>query len=64
MKYVKRLKNKVVLTSTIGLIITFLTLLGVINNVQADDITKLVGSVILVLVQIGILTNPDDENPT
>jgi uncharacterized membrane protein len=62
MKYIKKFKNAFILTSTIGLIITFLTLIGVINNIQADNITKLFGTLILILIQIGILTNPDKNN--
>lgn len=60
MKYLKRLQNKVVLASTIGLIVTLLTLLGVIDQIQADNVTKVVGTLILILVQVGILTNPDE----
>lgn|GEM_PF-3912659 len=59
MKYLKRLSNKIILLSTIGNIITILTLLGVIDAVKADTITKVAGLVVLSLVQIGILTNPE-----
>lgn len=59
MKYLKRLRNKVILLSTIGNIIVILTLLGVIDAIKADAITKVTGLIIMSLVQIGILTNSE-----
>lgn len=59
MKYLKRLRNKVILLSTIGNIIVILTLLGIIDAIKADTITKVTGLIIMSLVQIGILTNSE-----
>lgn len=61
MKILKRFKNKTILTATIGNIITILTLVGVIDVIKADLATKIVGLVILTLVQVGIVTSPDDS---
>lgn len=61
MKILKRFQNKFILTATIGNIITILSLLGVIDTVKADLVTKIVGLVILTLVQIGIVTSPDNS---
>jgi uncharacterized membrane protein len=58
-KVLKRLTNKYILASTIANIITILTLLGVIDVVKADTITKVVGFILLILVQVGIIKNPD-----
>jgi uncharacterized membrane protein len=60
-KILKRFQNKFILTATIGNIITILSLLGVIDTVKADLVTKIVGLVILTLVQIGIVTSPDNS---
>ncbi|RPJ79826.1 MAG: hypothetical protein EHM20_00105 [Alphaproteobacteria bacterium] len=57
MKYVKRLKNKIVLFSTLGNIIAILTLLGVIDNVKADTWTKVIGLAISILIQVGIVND-------
>jgi len=59
-KILTRLKNKVVILSTIGNIITILTLLGVIDVIKADTATKVAGLIVIILVQIGILNNPDE----
>jgi uncharacterized membrane protein len=59
-KILTRLKNKVVILSTIGNIITILTLLGVIDVIKADTATKIAGLIVISLVQIGILNNPDE----
>jgi uncharacterized membrane protein len=59
-KILTRLKNKVVILSTIGNIITILTLLGVIDVIKADTATKVAGLIVITLVQIGILNNPDE----
>jgi len=56
-KYVKRLKNKIVLFSTLGNIIAILTLLGVIDNVKADTWTKVIGLAISILIQVGIVND-------
>jgi hypothetical protein len=62
MMFLNKFKNATIVTSTIGLIITLLTLLDVIDGVKADNITKVVGTLILILIQVGILTNPDKSN--
>jgi hypothetical protein len=59
-KILSRLKNKLVILSTIANIITILTLLGVIDVIKADTITKVAGLVVITLVQMGILNNPDN----
>jgi len=59
MKILNKLRNKVILTATIANIITILILMGVIDVIKADMITKSVGLIIVILVQLGILTNSD-----
>jgi len=56
-RYVKRLKNKIVLFSTLGNIIAILTLLGVIDAVKADTWTKIIGLAISILIQVGIVND-------
>ncbi len=60
LKVLKRLTNKYILASTIANFVTILVLLGVIDNVKADNITKIVGFALLILVQLGIVKNPDN----
>lgn len=61
MKILKKFQNKFILTATIGNIITILSLLGVIDVIKADLATKIVGLVILTLVQVGIVTSHYDS---
>jgi hypothetical protein len=60
-KILSRLKNKLVILSTIANIITILTLLGVIDTIKADMWTKIAGLIVVTLVQVGILNNPDEK---
>lgn len=60
MQVLNKLKNKTILASTIGNIITILVLTGVIDVVKADLVTKMVGLTILSLVQLGIFTNSEE----
>lgn len=60
MQILNKLRNKTILASTIGNIITILVLTGVIDLVKADLATKIVGLVILSLVQLGIFTNSEE----
>jgi hypothetical protein len=59
MQVLNKLRNKTILASTIGNVITILTLTGVIDLVKADLATKIVGLIILSLVQLGIFTNSE-----
>lgn len=60
MQVLNKLRNKTILASTIGNLITILVLTGVIDVVKADLATKIVGLTILSLVQLGIFTNSED----
>lgn len=57
--FLKRFCDPVVITATGGNILAILAILGIVGDVQVDAITKLIGAVVVALVQLGVLKQPN-----
>jgi hypothetical protein len=55
----KRLQDPIIFTATISNTLTILVLVGIIGDIDADTYTKVLTSLTLILLQLGILKQPN-----
>ena len=63
-KLLKRLKNKKVALAVASGFIMILVNLGVIGTELSEQLTEGLNILLSILVSVGILTNPDEDNST
>ena len=60
MNYLKRLLDPVIATGTVANILGILVILGVIGDVDVNNVTQIFTLLMSILVQLGIMKQPNE----